>query len=180
MNDNSSLLRLDQIEQVQIFSHGALLHIMDRTGPLHNPADRDHCVQYIVAIGLIFGRLLISDYEDDVAADPRIDALREKMRVIEDTRFTEGFFDPARRSSATGLQIRFRDGSSTPRVDVEYPVGHPTRREESAVVFEKKFTEAVKRFFPHEQCKKIISMCVEQEKFENTPVETFMTAFVAQ
>ena len=135
-------------------------------------------MQYIVAIGLIFGRLLISDYEDDVAADPRIDALREKMTVIEDTRFTEGFFDPARRSSATGLQIRFKDGSSSPRVDVEYPVGHPTRREESAVIFENKFVAALRRFFAPAQCESIISMCEEQEKFENTPVETFMAAFV--
>ena len=169
--------RLDQIERVQIFTHGALLHIMDRTGPLHNPADRDHCVQYITAIGLIFGRLHISDYEDEIAANPLIDALRDKMAVIEDARFSEGFFDPDRRSSATGLQVHFSDGSSTPRMDVEYPVGHPTRREESAAVFEKKFTEAVERFFPPAQCRRIMDMCADQARFEATPVDVFMTAF---
>ena len=139
--------RLDQIAQVQLFTHGALLHIMDKTGPLHNAADRDHCVQYIVAISLLFGRLLISDFEDDFAADPCIDALRDKIILTEDPRFTEGFFDPKRRSSATGLEVRFRDGSTTARIDVEYPSGHPSRRDESATLFEQKFTSAVERFF---------------------------------
>ena len=172
--------RLDQIAQVQLFTHGALLHIMDKTGPLHNAADRDHCVQYIVAIGLLFGRLLISDFEDDFAADPCIDALRDKIILTEDPRFTEGFFDPKRRSSATGLEVRFRDGSTTARIDVEYPSGHPSRRDESATLFEQKFTSAVERFFPAAQAGKIISMCADQARLEATSVDAFMQAFVVR
>lgn len=170
--------RLNDIERVEIFSQRALMGIMDKTGPLRNPADRDHCVQYVVAIGLIFGRLNPADFEDGVAADPRIDALREKMIVTEDARFTEGFYDPARRSSANGLQVRFKDGSSTQRVDVEYPMGHPRRREESAPVFRRKLVHALNLRFAPKQREKILAVCDDQLGFETTPVNEFMDLFV--
>ena len=171
--------RLNQIDQIRIFTQHALMGVMDKSGPLRNPADRDHCVQYIVAIGLIFGRLNPGDFEDDVAADPRIDILRDKMVVTEDPEFTKGFYDPAQRSSANGLQVHFKDGSRTPRVDVEYPVGHPRRREESAAVFQRKFVDALDLCFPPEQRDRILSICEDQTRFENTLTNEFMAVLVA-
>ncbi len=170
--------RLNEIERIRIFSQRALMGIMDKTGPLRNPADRDHCVQYIVAIGLIFSRLNPADFEDEIAADPRIDALREKMIVTEDPHFTQGFYDPAKRSSANGLQVYFKDGSSTPRVDVEYPAGHPRRREETTEIFRRKLVNALNLCFPPKQRERILAICDDQARFEATPVHEFMDAFV--
>ena len=170
--------RLGDIDRIQIFSQRALMGVMDKTGPLRNPADRDHCVQYVTAIGLISGKLQPMDYEDDVAADPRIDALREKMTVTEDPRFTQGFYDPARRSSANGLQILFRDGTSTPRVDVEFPAGHPRRRNETAGIFRRKFVNSLNLRFAPKQRDRILDLCDDQARFEATPVNEFMDAFV--
>src|SRR5262249_18263994 len=119
--------RLPDIERVDIWSQRAMMSIMNKSGPLHNAADRDHCAQYIVAVGMIHGRVEASDYEDAFAADPRIDRLRAKMTVTEDKRFTREFYDPAKRTNANAIQVRFRDGSATPKVVVEYPFGHPRR-----------------------------------------------------
>ena len=166
--------RLDQIDRIQISTQRALMGVMDKTGPLHNVADRDHCVQYIVAVGLIFGHLHPEDFEDDVAADPRIDMLRNKMLVTEDPKFTESFNDTSRRANANGLQIFFRDGSSTPRIDIEYPVGHPRRREESAAVFRRKFVDALNLCFPPEHRDRILSICEDQTRLEETSVNDFM------
>ncbi|MBI4192868.1 MAG: bifunctional 2-methylcitrate dehydratase/aconitate hydratase [Betaproteobacteria bacterium] len=168
--------RLDEIERIEIFSQRALIGIMDKSGPLRNPADRDHCVQYVVALGLILGRLNPADFEDEVASDPRIDALRDKMVVIEDANFTQGFYDPARRSSANGLKIHFKDGSSTPRVDVEYPAGHPKRRAETAEIFRRKLINGLNLCFAPKQRDRILSICEDQARFEATPVHEFMAA----
>jgi 2-methylcitrate dehydratase len=168
--------RLEQIEKIEIYSQRALMGIMDKTGPLRNPADRDHCVQYVVAVGLLFGQLRPADFDDSFAADPRIDALREQMVVIEDPDFSKGFYDPAKRSSANGIKIHFKDGTSTPRVDVEYPAGHPKRRNETVEIFRRKWVDALNLCFVPTQRDRILAMSDDQSRFEATPVHEFMSA----
>ena len=124
--------RLDEIDEVMINSQESALRIIDKTGPLNNPADRDHCIQYMTAIALIKGALTAGDYEDEVAMDPRVDQLRSKMTMNHDRRFTEDYIDPDKRSIANSVQVRFKDGSSTENITVEYPVGHRRRRKEAA------------------------------------------------
>jgi len=131
--------RLDQIDEVIITSQESALRIIDKTGPLNNPADRDHCIQYMTAIALLRGMLTAEDYEDEVAADPRVDQLRDKMTMQHDRRFTEDYIDPDKRSIANGVQVRFKDGSSTENVTVEYPVGHRRRRQEAKPLLVDKF-----------------------------------------
>jgi 2-methylcitrate dehydratase len=165
--------RLPEIERIEITSQRALMGIMDKTGPLHNPADRDHSVQYIVAIGLIFGRMLAEDFEDAVAKDPRIDALREKMTVKEDPGYTRDFYDPGKRSSANAVQIRFRDGSSTPRVEVEFPFGHPRRLAEAGPVLRAKFERSLSRRYAARQKQRILDAC-DGDSLDAMPVNEFM------
>ena len=131
--------RLDQIEQVTITSQESALRIIDKTGPLNNPADRDHCIQYMIAIGLLKGSLTAEDYEDEAADDPRIDALRDKMVMEHDQRFTDEYLDPDKRSIANAVQVKFGDGSSTEKITVEYPIGHRRRREEAEPILADKF-----------------------------------------
>ena len=131
--------RLDQIDEVIITSQESALRIIDKTGPLNNPADRDHCIQYMTAIALLRGMLTAEDYEDEVAADPRVDQLRDKMTMQHDRRFTEDYIDPDKRSIANSVQVRFKDGSSTENVTVEYPVGHRRRRQEAKPLLVDKF-----------------------------------------
>ena len=122
--------RLEEIDKVIVETQEAGARIIDKTGPLDNPADRDHCIQYMTAIPLIFGRLVAQDYEDDVAADPRIDALRDRMEVTENRQFTIDYHDPDKRAIGNSVQVFFRDGSSTDKISVDYPVGHRRRRSE--------------------------------------------------
>ena len=131
--------RLDQIDEVIITSQESALRIIDKTGPLNNPADRDHCIQYMTAIALLRGMLTAEDYEDEVAADPRVDQLRDKMTMQHDRRFTEDYIDPDKRSIANAVQVRFKDGSSTENITVEYPVGHRRRRQEAKPLLVDKF-----------------------------------------
>ncbi len=131
--------RLDQIDEVIITSQESALRIIDKTGPLNNPADRDHCIQYMTAIGLLRGTLTAEDYEDEVAADPRVDQLRDKMTMKHDRRFTEDYIDPDKRSIANAVQVRFKDGSSTENITVEYPIGHRRRRQDAKPLLVDKF-----------------------------------------
>src|SRR6202142_4208305 len=131
--------RLDQIDRVVIETQEPGVRIIDKTGPLANPADRDHCIQYMVAIPLLFGRLEASDYEDAVAADPRVDALRAKMQVKENAEFTKDYYDPQKRYIGNAVQVFFKDGSSSQRVAVDFPIGHRKRRAEGMPVLVKKF-----------------------------------------
>ena len=131
--------RLDEIDEVMIASQESALRIIDKTGPLNNPADRDHCIQYMTAIALIKGALTAGDYEDEVARDPRVDQLRDKMTMNHDRRFTEDYVDPDKRSIANSVQVRFKDGSSTENITVEYPVGHRRRRQEAKPLLVDKF-----------------------------------------
>ncbi len=170
--------RLGEIKRIVIHSQRALMGVMDKTGPLHNPADRDHCAQYVVAVGLIFGRLHAEDFEDHVAADPRIDALREKTSIVEDARYSRDFYDPKKRSSANAVQVFFKDGTATPRIEVQYPVGHPKRRAEVMPVLRVKLEASLARRFPRKRCGEILERCDNARRLDATPVNEFVDSLV--
>jgi 2-methylcitrate dehydratase len=171
--------RLDEIERIELRCHRSLARIMDKPGVLRNPADRDHCVQYIVALGLMHGRLGPSDYSDAFAADPRIDVLRAKMVLAEEPRYTEGFFDPARRTSANSVQVFFRDGTSTGRVEREYPLGHPKRRAEAVPALRAKFEHALRRL-PGAARERLLGWYDDPAAIDAMPVDRFIDALVAK
>ena len=154
------------------------MRIIDKTGPLDNPADRDHCIQYMVAMPLIFGRLQASDYEDAVASDPRIDALRDKMEVIENAEFTQEYHEPDKRYIGNAVQVFFTDGTQTERVAVDYPIGHRKRRAEGMPVLVKKFETAVAAHFSAKQTEAIKAMFANRAKLAKTPVQEFVAALV--
>ncbi|MDN5865754.1 MAG: bifunctional 2-methylcitrate dehydratase/aconitate hydratase [Gammaproteobacteria bacterium] len=170
--------RLDDIERVVIETQEPGVRIIDKTGPLDNPADRDHCIQYMTAVPLIFGRLTADVYEDKVAADPRVDALRAKMEVHENERFTRDYYEPSKRYIGNAVQVFFKDGSKTERVEVEFPIGHRKRREEGIPVLVKKFEDAIAARLPADQCEALKSLCADQKTLESTPVTDFMVLWV--
>jgi len=170
--------KLDDIKSVEMQTHLSAIRIIDKKGPLKNPADRDHCIQYMSAVGLIFGELKAENYEDKFAADPRIDALRDKMVITEKESYSKDYHDPERRSIANAIQVIFKDGSHTERVEVEYPLGHKRRRDESIPFIESKFEENLKTRFPLKQVHAILRVCMDQKKFEEMPVNDFMQLFV--
>lgn len=170
--------RLHEIDRVELTTHESAIRIISKKGELHNPADRDHCLQYMVAIGLIFGELEADHYEADVAADPRIDALREKMQVMEDKRYSEEYHHPDKRSIANAMQIFFKDGTQTEKVEIEYPIGHKRRREEGIPVLQAKFDRNVRTRFPKKHADEIISICNDKHHFETMPVNEFMDLLV--
>jgi 2-methylcitrate dehydratase len=171
--------RLDDIERVLIETQEPGVRIIDKTGPLDNPADRDHCIQYMAAVPMIFGRLTAADYEDTVAGDPRIDALRDKMEVQENTDFTKDYFDPGKRYIGNAIQVFFKDGSSTDRVAVDYPIGHRQRREEGIPVLKKKFATSVSTKLKEGQWKELDELCANRDKLAATAVDDFMALLVA-
>ena len=169
--------RLDQIERLEIHTHESAIRIIDKTGPLHNPADRDHCLQYMTAIGLIFGELTADHYEDAVAKDPRIDALRAKMVVQEDARYSREYLEPDKRSIANGVQIFFRDGSVTEKVEAEYPIGHRRRRAESIPLLVKKFqANAATRFQPG-RVQTILALFADVKALDQMAADEFVELF---
>jgi len=170
--------RLDAIDKITLTTHESAIRIIDKKGPLDNPADRDHCLQYMVAIGLIFGNLTAAHYEDDVASDPRIDALRDKMVTVEDARYSKEYHDPDKRSIANAIQIHFKDGSTTEKVEVEYPIGHRRRRGEGIPHLEAKFRTNLARRFPAKQQKAILDVSLDQAKLESIPVHEYVDLFV--
>jgi 2-methylcitrate dehydratase len=170
--------RLDDIEKVVIETQEPGVRIIDKTGPLDNPADRDHCIQYMTAVPLIFGRLKASDYEDDVASDPRIDHLRARMEVHENPAFTRDYYDPERRYIGNAVQVFFRDGSSTPRVQVDYPIGHRRRREEGIPLLRDKFEASVSPRLGPRQWQALKDLSDDREKLAATPVDDFMALLV--
>jgi 2-methylcitrate dehydratase len=171
--------RLDDIQRIVITTHESAIRIIDKKGPLHNPADRDHCIQYMTAIGLIKGNLTAADYEDKVAADPRIDRLRSKMVCVENREWSRDYLDPAKRSAANAVQVFFKDGSKLDRVTVEYPIGHRRRRKEGVPLLEAKFRTNLARRLPPKQQRAIISLCGDPRRLEATPVNEFVDLFVA-
>ncbi|HEX7380810.1 MAG TPA: bifunctional 2-methylcitrate dehydratase/aconitate hydratase [Nevskiaceae bacterium] len=168
----------DEVASVTIRTHAACLRIIDKQGPLHNPADRDHCVQYMVAVALLFGRLVATDYEDDVAADPRIDALRARIHCVEDPQFTKDYHDPDKRSIASGLTVEFADGTRLPEVVVEYPFGHPRRRAEGIPLLEAKFRRNLASRFPAELQRAILDASFNQQKLERMPVHEYVDLWI--
>jgi 2-methylcitrate dehydratase len=168
----------DDIKQVSIRTHEAAIRIIDKKGPLNNPADRDHCIQYMVAIPLIFGRLTAADYEDSVAADPRIDALRDKIVCVEDPQFTKDYHDPEKRSIANALTVGFNDGTGLDEVVVEYPIGHKRRRTEGIPKLIEKFRINLARKFPEKQQRVILDRSLDYQRLINMPVHEFVDGMV--
>ena len=162
------------VKKITIRTHQACLRIIDKKGPLDNPADRDHCIQYMVAVPLIFGRLTAEDYEDDVASDPRIDVLREKIACVEDKQFTKDYLDPNKRSIANALTLEFNDGKKLKEVVVEYPIGHKRRRKEGMPLLVEKFKTNVARVFPAKQADAILDLCMDAKRLAATPVHEFV------
>ena len=164
----------DDIKKVTIRTHEACIRIIDKKGPLNNPADRDHCIQYMTAVPFIFGRLTARDYEEDIAADPRIDALREKIVCVEDTGYTADYHDPEKRSIANAITVEFNDGSSFAEVAVEYPIGHARRRAEGIPLLIEKYKINLARIYDADKQKKITDLCLDYDKLVATPVNEFM------
>lgn len=170
--------RVEEIAKITIRTHEAAIRIIDKKGPLNNPADRDHCIQYMIAVPLIFGRLTAADYEDEVARDPRIDALRAKMACVEDPQFTKDYHDPDKRSIANALTIEFADGSTFDEVVVEYPLGHRRRRAEGIPLLVEKFRTNLARRFPAKQQQAILDVSLDQAKLEAMPVNEYVDLYV--
>lgn len=174
----NSLEDIEQIDKIVITTHESAIRIIDKQGPLNNPADRDHCIQYMAAIGLLKGSLTAADYEDNVAADPRIDALRDKMQCVESEAYTRDYLDPDKRSIANAIQIFFKDGRQSDQVAVEYPIGHRRRRGEGIPELVRKFQVNLARRFPDRQQKAILDVCNDEAKLSAMPVHEFVDLFV--
>lgn len=166
------------ISRITIRTHAACIRIIDKQGPLSNPADRDHCIQYMVAVPIIFGRLTAADYEDAVASDPRIDALRERIVCIEDPQLTTDYHDPEKRSIANGLTVEFRDGSRFDEVFCQYPIGHRRQRARGIPLLEDKFRINLARRFPERQQQKILDVSMDQQVLESMPVQEYLDLYV--
>jgi 2-methylcitrate dehydratase len=170
--------RLQDIRRVTIRTHESAIRIIDKQGPLANPADRDHCIQYMVAVPLIFGRLTAADYEDAIAGDPRIDALREKMACVEDKGFSRDYLDPAKRSIANAITVEFNDGTKTPEVVVEYPIGHRRRRDDGIPLLIEKFRVNVARRFAAKQQQAILDVALDRKRLAAMTVNEFVDMMV--
>jgi 2-methylcitrate dehydratase len=169
---------VEDISRITIRTHEAAIRIIDKQGPLNNPADRDHCIQYMIAVPLIYGRLTAADYEDSVAQDPRIDALRDKMSCVEDPQFTMDYHDPEKRSIANALTVEFNDGSTFDEVVVEYPIGHKRRRADGIPLLVEKFKTNLARKFPVKQQQAILDVSLDQARLEAMPVNEYVDLYV--
>lgn len=173
-----TLKNIEQIDKIVLTTHESAIRIIDKQGPLNNPADRDHCIQYMTAVGLLKGSLTAADYEDSVAADPRIDALRDKMVCVEKEEYTRDYLDPDKRSITNAVQVFFKDGSQSEQVVVEYPLGHRRRRAEGIPELVKKFKTNLARRFPERQQKAILDVCNDEARLSAMPVHEFVDLFV--
>jgi 2-methylcitrate dehydratase len=172
--------RLAEIERVVISTQKAALRIIDKRGPLHNPADRDHCIQYMTALGMIFGNLTADMYEADFAADPRIDALRERMVCVEDPRYSDDYLDAEKRSIANAVQVFFKDGSKTEQIVVEYPLGHKRRRAEAIPLLEIKFFKNTARILEKSKQTEILALIYQPDQLDHYAVDEFINLFLPQ
>ena len=172
--------RLDEVARIDIHTQEAAVRSINKTGPLHNPADRDHCLQYMVAIPLIHGHLDAAHYEDDAAADPRIDALREKMHVAEDPDYSRDYLDPSKRSIANRVQVRFTDGSATDPVEIAYPIGHRRRRAEATPLLWEKFKRNMATRFKDDALQAICETCSDPATLASTPIDDLMQSMVVR
>jgi 2-methylcitrate dehydratase len=170
--------KAEDIRKITIRTHEAAIRIIDKKGPLDNPADRDHCIQYMIAVPMLFGRLTASDYEDSVAKDPRIDRLRAKMECVEDPQFTKDYHDPEKRSIANALTVEFNDGTTFDEIVVEYPIGHKRRREDGIPLLVEKFKTNLARRFPTKQQQAILAASLDQATLEAMPVNEYVDLYV--
>jgi 2-methylcitrate dehydratase len=173
----SKLQTLEQIaaiDKIVITTHESAIRIIDKQGPLDNPADRDHCIQYMAAVGLLKGSLTAKDYEDEAARDPRIDAIRDKIICVEKAEYTRDYHDPDKRSIANAIQVLFKDGTKSDNIAVEYPIGHRRRRAEGIPELVKKFKVNLARRFDGNHQAEILALCLDQPKLEATPVNIFV------
>jgi 2-methylcitrate dehydratase len=171
--------RLHDISRIVIHTHESAIRIISKVGPLVNPADRDHCIQYIVAVPLAFGDLVAEHYEDGFhAANPIIDELRGKMQIVEEPRYSREYLEADKRSIANAIQVFFKDGSSTEKIEVEYPIGHRRRRAEGIPVLQQKFLDNLRTRFPEQRCRQIMALCLDKSKLESTPVHKFMEMLI--
>ena len=168
----------DDIEHIRVRTHEACIRIIDKKGPLANPADRDHCIQYMMAVPLLFGRLTAADYEDEIARDPRIDALRARIDCLEDPQFTRDYLDPEKRSIANAVTVELKGGQRLDEVVVEYPVGHRRRREEGIPLLVAKFRRNLARRFPEKQQQAIAELSLDRARLEQTPVNEYVDLYV--
>lgn len=168
----------EDIKAITIRTHEACIRIIDKKGPLNNPADRDHCIQYMVAVPVLFGRLTAADYEDEVARDPRIDALRDKIVCVEDPAYTRDYHDPDKRSIANALTVEFTDGSRFEEIVCEYPIGHKRRRQDGIPLLEAKFRTNLARMFPARQQRRILDVSLDQQALEAMPVHEYVDLYV--
>jgi len=179
---NEELLRLgktpEDIKKITIRTHEACIRIIDKKGPLNNPADRDHCIQYMVAVAILFGRLTAEDYEDNVAIDARIDKLRDRIVCVEDKQFTKDYYDPEKRSIANALTVELKDGKKMKEIVVEYPLGHKRRRKDGMPILVEKFKTNLARRFPEKQRAQILELCMDPKRLEATPVHEFVDLMV--
>jgi 2-methylcitrate dehydratase len=166
------------IRSVSVRTHEAAIRIIDKQGPLNNPADRDHCIQYMIAVPLLFGRLTAEDYEDTIAADPRIDELRAKIVCTEDAQYTRDYHDPAKRSIANALTVELTDGTRLREVAVEYPIGHRLRRKEGLPLLVEKFRNNLALALPGGAQQVILDLCADQDRLEAMPVDEFVGLFI--
>ena len=169
--------RIDDIERIEIRTQEAGMRIIDKTGPLSNYADRDHCLQYMVAVPLLLGRLEAADYTDAIAADPRIDALRAKMVVSENPGFTRDYFDPDKRYIGNSVQVFFRDGTDTGEVSIDYPIGHRKRRAEGIPVLMQKFERAIRGRLPAARADRLMALANNPQALESLAVKEFIGLF---
>jgi 2-methylcitrate dehydratase len=170
--------RLEDIERIEIATQESAIRIISKDGPLRNPADRDHCLQYMAAVALLHGELTVDHYEDAAAADPRIDQLRTRMRVREEPRYSRDYLDPDKRSIANAVQVFFKDGSCTEKVEIEYPLGHPRRREEAMPPLIGKFRSNLEGSFPKERIEEMLGYFQNRQRLEALPVPDWMALFV--
>ena len=171
--------RLNEIEKIVIHTHESAIRIINKLGPLNNPADRDHCLQYMVAVPLAFGNLVAEHYEDNFhTTNPIIDELREKMEIHENPRYTKEYLEPEKRSIANSLQVYFRDGNCSEKVEIDYPVGHRRRREEGIPLLEEKFRANLATRFPAGRCARLFALCKDQQRLERMAVHEFMDLLV--
>jgi 2-methylcitrate dehydratase len=169
--------RVEQIERVRIETQQSAARIIDKRGPLKNPADRDHCIQYMVAVGLLEGTLTAEHYQAEYAANPRIDRLREKMEVVENPQYSRDYLDPDKRSVANAVQVFFADGSATERVEVEYPLGHRRRRAEALPALQQKFQTNIATRLPPQQSQAVVEMFADAERLDSLTIEEFVAMF---
>ena len=170
--------RVGEIERIEITTQEPAIRIISKDGPLHNPADRDHCIQYMVAVPLLHGALTAEHYEDGFAADPRLDALRAKTKVTEEPRFSREYYDPEKRSIGNSVQVFFKDGTATEKVSIDYPIGHRRRRAEGIPLLVRKFKDALATRFPRRQADSILALCQDPGRLLATPVHEFVDGMV--